>query len=352
MLAYWRTRLAGAPVAVALPTDWRRGEHDFIGSRMDYPLPAALIDAFFELARREKTSPYFAWLAVFNAFLSRCSGETDIVVGVPVQGRDRPETLGVVGFFINMLPVRTDLSGDPSFRELLARVRKASAADLAHQHLPFERIVEDLQPGRRMGETPLFNTTCILLDGSSRVARAGWGQGMSDFDRGTAPFDLSLVLSITSEGHRLTFRYNSALFEGATVERMMSQLVRLLERVVANPDRPISETTLLTSDEREEIVVAWNRTDADYPRDRSLQALFEARVDASPERSPFPTGEDVSPTRNSTRSRTASRTFSGTGYRPQRSGRHLSRAVDRPDRRDPRHRQGGWRLSSVGHDVP
>ena len=284
MLAYWRTRLAGAPAAVALPTDWRRAEQrEFVGSRTDYALPAELIEAFFEMARREKTSPYFAWLAAFNAFLNRCSGDTDIVVGVPVQGRDRPETLGVVGFFINMLPVRTDLSGDPSFRELLARVRKASAADLVHQHLPFERIVEDLQPGRRMGETPLFNTTCILLDGSSRVARAGWGQGMSEFDRGTAPFDLTLVLSVTSEGHRLSFRYNSALFEVATVKRMMSHLVRVLESVVSDPDRPISETTLLTPGEREEVVVAWNRTDAEYPGDRSLQALFEARVDASPD---------------------------------------------------------------------
>ena len=201
----------------------------------------------------------------------------------PCRDAIGPRLLGVIGFFINMLPVRTDLSGDPSFRELLARVRKASAADLAHQHLPFERIVEDLHPDRRMGETPLFNTTCVLLDGSSRVARPGWRQDMSDFDRGTAPFDLTLLLSVTSEGHRLSFRYNSALFEVSTVERMMSHLVRLIESVVENPDRRISEITLLTPDEREEIVVAWNQTDAEYPGERSLQALFEARADASPD---------------------------------------------------------------------
>ena len=99
------------------------GAREFVGSRTDCALPARLMEAFFEMARREKTSPYLAWLAAFNAFLNRCSGDTDIVVGVPVtEDRDRPETLGVVGFFINMLPVRTDLSGDPSFRELLARV--------------------------------------------------------------------------------------------------------------------------------------------------------------------------------------------------------------------------------------
>jgi hypothetical protein len=213
LLQYWRGRLADAPAEVSLPTDHgRHDERDFRGSRVDLVLSASRVGAFFDLSRRAKTSPYLAWLALFNAFLGRCSGEDDIVVGVPVQGRDRTETLGVIGFFLNMLPVRTDLSGAPSFRELLERVREAAVADLAHQDLPFERIVEDLQPDRHMGETPLFNTTCILLDGSSRVARPGWRQDIDDFDRGTAPFDLSVMLRETDDGHRMTGRFNSAIF--------------------------------------------------------------------------------------------------------------------------------------------
>ena len=250
---------------------------------MDLPLPAPLVAAFFDLSRRAKTSPYLAWLALFNAFLYRCSGEDDIVVGVPVQGRDRAETLGVIGFFLNMLPVRTDLSGAPSFRELLERVHKAAVADLAHQDLPFERIVEDLQPDRRMGETPLFNTTCILLDRSSRVARPGWRQDIDDFDRGTAPFDLSLALHEADDWYRITVRFNTAIFERSTVERLMSQLARLMEGVVGDPNRRISQIPLLTSDERREIVVGWNQTDASYPQNASLQGLFEARADAAPD---------------------------------------------------------------------
>jgi non-ribosomal peptide synthetase component F len=191
--------------------------------------------------------------------------------------------LGVVGFFINMLPVRTDVSGDPSFRGLLARVRKGSAADLAHQHVPFERIVEDLQPGRRIGETPLFNTTCVLLDDTSRVVRSGWAQGVLEFDRGTVPFDFGLTLNQTTSGSRLSLRYNSALFTAATIERMASQFLRLLEGIVADPDRPISDASLLAPTERDEIVMAWNRTNVEYSGDRPLQSLFESQVDATPD---------------------------------------------------------------------
>jgi amino acid adenylation domain-containing protein len=284
LLGYWRNRLAGAPQLVPLPTDYRRaGQHAFTGSRMDRSLPPNLAQGFFELARKERISPYFALLAIFNAFLSRLSGEEDLVVGVPAQGRDRAETLDVIGFFLNMLPVRTDLSGTPSFRELLGRVRKTTAADLAHQDLPFDRLVEDLHPDRRVGETPLFNTTCILLDRSTRVARPGWRQDLEDFDRGTAPFDLSLTLSETDDGHRFTFRFNSAIFERSTIARLMSQLERLAEGIIADPDRPFSEIPLLTPEDLHEITIGWNQTDRSFPGDSSLQMLFESRVDATPD---------------------------------------------------------------------
>lgn len=280
LLAYWRNRLEGAPRAVAIPTDHRRNSPgDLAGSRLDREMPSALITGFSELARKEKVSLYFAGLTAFNAFLHRYSGEEDIVVGVPVQGRERAETLGIIGFFLNMLPVRSDVSGNPTFRELLGRVRKAAAADLAHHHLPFERMVEDLQPDRRPGETPLFNTSFVMLDLRNRINLDDDFQGL---DTGTAPFDLSVVLSERKDGTRLTFRYNSALFEKSTIERMMSHFVRLLEGVVESPDRRISEIPLLTPDERHEITTAWNQTHAEFPRDASLQKLFEAQADASP----------------------------------------------------------------------
>ena len=283
LLSYWRRRLAGAPPAVPLPTDYERARQpEFSGSRMDRALPSRLARAFFELARKERTSPYVAVLAVFSALLSRCSGNEDVVVGVPAQGRDRTETLNVIGFFLNMLPMRTDLSGAPSFRELLSRVRKTTAADLAHQDLPFERLVEDLHPDRRVGETPLFNTMCMLLDRSTRVARPGWRQDLDDFDRGTSPVDLSLALSETDDGHRMTLRFNSAIFERSTIARLMSQLECLIEGVVADPDRRFSEIPLLTEGEHHQLSVVWNDTSADCPRERCVHQLFERQVACTP----------------------------------------------------------------------
>ena len=284
LLGYWRSRLAGAPQAVPLPTDHpRSGQNEFSGSRMDRVLPPNLARGFFELARKERTSPYVAVLALFSAFLSRCSGSEDIVVGVPAQGRDRAETLDVIGFFLNMLPMRTDLSGAPGFRELLGRVSRTTAADLAHQDLPFERLVEDLHPNRRVGETPLFNTMCMRLDRSSRVARPRWRQDLDDFDRGTAAVDLILALNEIDDGaQRMTLRFNNAIFERATIARWMSQLERLMEGVVADPDRRLMEIPLLTEAEQHQLSVAWNDTAADYPSERCVHQLFEAQVTRTP----------------------------------------------------------------------
>ncbi|HEX9708063.1 MAG TPA: amino acid adenylation domain-containing protein, partial [Steroidobacteraceae bacterium] len=285
LIRFWRVRLAGAREELFLPADRRPSARTgYIGARLHRTLPRATADRFANLARSERATIYFALLAAFDVLLGRYSGMDDIVVGVPATGRDRHETHGLIGFFLNMLPVRLDLSGDPSFRALLGRVREAAARDLAHQNLPFERLVEALRPNRRSGVTPLFRVSCLLLEANDyRVPHPGWSRDVADFDPGTAPFDLVLMALETGEGLRLTFRYDAALFDVATIERMMAHFVRLVEGIVCDPDLPISRIPLLSRAERETIAIDWNRTEAEYPADAALGALFEDRAAAAPE---------------------------------------------------------------------
>jgi amino acid adenylation domain-containing protein len=282
---YWKERLAGAPAALELPIDHRRpAVHSFAGSTVQFVLPRSLSTAATELGRREGATLFMVLLAVFNVVLSRWSGQTDIVVGTPIAGRTHQETEGLIGLFMNMLALRTDLSGDPSFRELLRQVRETALGAYAHQDLPFEKLVEVLQPARDLSRAPVFQVMLglqsiaaepLTLPGLRASAVAG--------ELTTSKLDLSLYLHEAEGGFGGTFEYATDLFDRETIVRLAGHAEVVLRGAVASPDCRLSELPLLTENEHRQIVVDWNDTAAAYPADTCVQDLVSAQAAETPD---------------------------------------------------------------------
>ncbi len=223
-------------------------------------------------------------LAAFQVLLYRYSGQEDIVIGLPIANRNRTEIEGLIGFFVNTLVLRADLSEKPTFKELLQRVRDVCLEAYAHQDLPFEKLVEELRPDRDLSRNPLFQVMFVLQN-TPRPLPQPAGLNIERFDvlPATSPFDLSLYLR--ERGGKLIgfVEYNTDLFEPSTIERMIGHFETLLKGIVADPEQPISTLPLLTEAERHQLVVEWNDTKADYPKDVCIQDLFEAQVDRTPD---------------------------------------------------------------------
>jgi amino acid adenylation domain-containing protein len=284
-LAYWKRQLAGAPPALELPIDRPRPlVLSSRGGRHPFTLPRDLADSLQVLGRQDGATQFMTLLAAFQVLLSRYTGGDDIVVGSPVAGRTEPETERLIGLFVNTLVLRTDLSGDPTFRELLGRVREVCLDAHAHQDLPFEKLVEELQPDRDLSRSPLVQVLFALQNAPREALRMGGLEvsGMA-VDRATAKFDLSLSMSETQQGVRGMLAYGADLFEAATIERLAGHYRTLLEEVAANPERRLSELPLLTEGERHQMLVEWNATAAEYPRDCCVHELFDAQVERTPE---------------------------------------------------------------------
>ncbi|MFP3939248.1 MAG: amino acid adenylation domain-containing protein [Thermoanaerobaculia bacterium] len=284
-LGYWRSRLAGAPPVLELPTDHPRpAVQSFRGGRVPCRLEPELSAALAEIGRSTGATPFMVLLAAFMALLARYTGARDLVVGSPVAGRNRAEIEGLLGLFVNTLPLRADLAGDPSFEEMVSAVRQAAVGALAHQDLPFERLVEETAPERSLAHAPLFQVLFGLQNASRRVRSvAGVDLEVLDSDLESAKFDLVVSLGETPEAIRGSFQYNADLFERATVERMVRHFRSLLAGVAEDPGRTLSRLPLLSDAERRELLVAWNDTATDYPRESSLPELFEAVARRRPE---------------------------------------------------------------------
>jgi amino acid adenylation domain-containing protein len=284
-LAHWRQRLAGVPALLALPADRPRpavlgGEAGAEAVR----LPRSASDALKTLGRQARVTPFMVLLAGFKALLGRYTGREDIVVGAPIAGRTRVETERLVGFFVNTLVLRTDLSGDPSFRELLGRVREVCLEAYAHQHLPFEKLVEELRPERSRSHAPLIQILFAFQNApGAPLQLPGLAVTPVEVEPSTAKFDL--VLDLRERDGEFTGRltYAAALFDGPTIARMAGHLQTLLEGAVADPDRPLSRLPLLTEPERHQLLVEWNRTARPYPLDQGLHELVEAQACRTPD---------------------------------------------------------------------
>ncbi|MBW3656018.1 MAG: AMP-binding protein, partial [Gemmatimonadetes bacterium] len=284
-LAYWRNRLTGAPELLELPTDHPRpAVPTFRGGREPVEVPAALLARLEALARVEGATPFMLLLGAFQVLLARYAGADDVVVGTPAAGRTRRETEGLIGVFVNTLALRTDLGGDPTFREVLRRVRGVVLDAFEHQALPFEKIVAELQPERSLSHTPVFQTEFILQNATGHGAppRAD-GLRSLEMHAGTVRFDLSLALAPAPVGLQGTLEYSTDLFREETARRMAAQLSRLLEQVAEDPDARISALALMDDAERARVVHEWNRTDAAWSADACLHELVAAQAARTPE---------------------------------------------------------------------
>jgi len=247
-------------------------------------LPEGLTGELKALGRRENVTLFMTLLAAFKVLLARYSGQDNLVVGSPIAGRNRVDLEGLIGFFVNTLALRTDLSGDPTFRELLGRIRESTLDAFAHKDLPLAKLVEELKPGRSSNQTPLFQVLFALeyLETPS-LRLPGLVFEPMEFDLHWAKFDLSLTVSERSGGLRASFNYDTDLFDEGTIRRMAGHYQRLLEGIVADPGQPISQLPLLTEDERHQMLVEWNDTARGYPADRCVHQLFEEQVGRTPE---------------------------------------------------------------------
>ncbi|HEV7586613.1 MAG TPA: amino acid adenylation domain-containing protein, partial [Longimicrobium sp.] len=283
-LAYWRGRLEGAPELLELPTDRPRpAMQSYRGAREPIALPRALRDRLEALARREGATLYMVLLGAFQALLARYAGTADVPVGTTLAGRTRGEVEPLIGLFMNTLVLRTDLSGDPGFREVLRRVREVTLGAYEHQELPFERLVEALRPERSLGHSPLFQVLFELhRDEGVAAALPGLDVRYADWENGTAKLDLALALSTSDDGLDGALTYATDLFDASTARRMVAHLTRVLEQVAADPELRISRLDLLGGEERGRIE-SWNRTAAAYPSATTIHALFEAQADRTPD---------------------------------------------------------------------
>ncbi|HKV07487.1 MAG TPA: amino acid adenylation domain-containing protein, partial [Thermoanaerobaculia bacterium] len=284
-LGYWRGRLEGAPAVLTLPTDRPRpAVQTFRGAARPVTIPGPLAAALRELARQRGATLFMTLMAAFQALLSRHAGQTDLSVGTPIAGRNHVETEVLVGFFANTLVLRTDLAGDPDLPELVARVREGLLGAYAHQDLPFERLVEELQPERSLSWTPLFQVAFALQSTPlGAVEVPGLRFEPMTPESGTAKFDLTLLLSESGGGLAGVLEYNRDLFDGATVQRMVEHFLHLLTGAVADPRLRLSELPFLSPAEIHQRL-EWNDTTTDLPKNTTLPELFERQAERAPER--------------------------------------------------------------------
>jgi amino acid adenylation domain-containing protein len=283
-LAYWREQLRGLP-SLDLPADRPRpAVLSFRGAAQSFDLPSELLAALQALCRRERVTLFMTLLAAFQALLGRYAGQDDVAVGTPVANRNRAELEGLIGFFVNTLVLRADLSGKPTFRALLGRVREAALGAYAHQDLPFERLVAGLRPQRDPGRNPLFQVMFALHNVPlTRLQLPGLTVSRLDTEEATSSFDLSVTLRETGEGLAGWCEYSTDLFDDATIRRLLGHYRRLLEGLVANPDQRLDDLPLLTEAERRQVLVDWNPAPAGRPPVRCLHQLFEEQAGRTPD---------------------------------------------------------------------
>jgi amino acid adenylation domain-containing protein len=283
-LAYWRERLRGAPPLSSPPADRPHPAlQSFAGGSEIVATDRATTDALKSLAQRSGATLFMVLLAAFDVLLARSSGETDIVVGTPIANRTRAELEPLIGFFTNSLVLRTDVAGDPTFTELLARVRATTLDAYAHQDLSFERLVEELQPDRSLAHNPLFQTVFTLQNTPGAAAGSG--------DTGAAPsaaapgssskFDFSLALADTPAGLRGAVEYATDLYDAATVARMVARWNELLAGIVRDPSARMSSLPLLPAAERA-LVASWTKPEHPFAA-RTLHALIEEQAARTPD---------------------------------------------------------------------
>ena len=282
---YWKERLAGKETVIELPTDFPRPpQQSYRGADCERRIGADLTEKIRKVSREAEATLFMTLLAAFQALLHRYSGQPHIHVGSPVTSRDRVELEPLIGFFVNMLVLRTDFSADPTVRELIQQVRQGTLEALVHQGLPFEILVRELRPERSMSHAPFFQAALMFEEAGQRFPQlAGLTSEPLAAETGTAKFDLTLFVTESPEGLRLGFEYATDLFTRETADRMLAHLECLLESLATDPALRVSQLNLLTPAERERLLVGWNHTSAGYAKEQTIHALFEEQVQRTPD---------------------------------------------------------------------
>ncbi|GER91651.1 hypothetical protein KDW_58130 [Dictyobacter vulcani] len=284
-LQYWKQQLATVPTQLNLPTDHPRpAEQTFKGSQLDFVLPLELLQQLQDLSQREGVTLYMTLLAAWKVLLYRYSNQEQIAVGTGIANRDRGETENLIGFFVNTLVMYSDLSGNPSFQHFLHNVQRICLDAYANQHVPFEQVVDAVQPERSLGVTPLFQVMFVLQNAPlSTSALQDIELELLPVNTGISKFDLTLFLTETAHGLAASLEYNSTIFEQATIARMAEHYQTLLESIVQDIKQPLMALSLLTATAEQQIVVDWNATRSDYPREASVPTLFAEQVARTPD---------------------------------------------------------------------
>jgi amino acid adenylation domain-containing protein/thioester reductase-like protein len=284
-LSYWHQQLHGAPDVLELPTDNPRpAVITFRGATHHFQLSPEQSRALKTLSQQQGSTLFMTLLAAFKVLLHRYTGSSDIVVGSPIANRNHSEIEELIGFFVNTLVLRTDLGDNPSFQELLSRVREVTLGAYAHQDLPFEQLVEKLQPQRDLSHTPLFQVMFVLRDAQrSNIELPGLTFSSIESDSGTAKFDLTLYITESPSQLTGTLEYNTDLFEADTIQRMAGHLQTLLSGIVSDPKQRLSELPLLTQAEQHQLLVQWNDTKTEYSKHQCIHQIFETQVEHTPD---------------------------------------------------------------------
>ncbi len=282
-LTYWQQQLAGAPPSLELPADHPIASgQSFRGAMLPFALAQPLTDALKALSSREGVTLYMTLLAALDTLFYRYTGQDDILIGTAMDRRNRPELQGIMGYFLNTVVIRTDLTGEPTFQELLRRVRDVVLDAHAHQDAPFEYLVRELQPERIAGRNPFFQVM-ISLEPPLAILPSGWTLTQMDVETESAKFDLNIELDDRPDGLIGRFEYNSDLFDEATVARMMRHWVAILASVVADPGQAIATLPLLSDQERHQILTEWNATTQSFAPERCIHHLFEEQAERVPD---------------------------------------------------------------------
>ncbi|NEO98541.1 MAG: amino acid adenylation domain-containing protein [Symploca sp. SIO2E9] len=284
-LSYWKQQLNNAPSLLQLPTDRPRPTvQTYRGAKQSFLLPKSLTEALKAIAQKAEASLFMTLLSAFQILLYRYTGQEDLIVGSPIANRNRAEIGGLIGFFLNTLALRTDVSGNPTFEELLARVRKVAIGAYANQDLPFETLVEKLQLERNVNYNPLFQVS-FTLQNTPKVKFELPGLTITplEVEHTRALFDLSLNVTETELGLECFWEYNTDLFDAARISRMIGHLETLLEAIAVNPQQRVSQLPLLSQSEFHQLLTEWNDTAKKYPIDKCIHQLFEAQVEKTPD---------------------------------------------------------------------
>src|SRR5439155_11596510 len=282
-IAYWREALASAPTVLDLPGDRPRpAARSHRGARDSAQLPEGLSEDLRALGRSEGATLFMTVVAAFATLLKRYAAQDDILLGTPIANRSRLEVEGLIGFFVNTLVLRIDLSGDPTFREALRRVRGVALGAYAHQDLPFEKLVEDLRPPRDLSRTALFQVM-VAQTTTPRLRLEGLEVETVDVDDGISPFDLTLEVDDSGPRLACSLEYSTDLFERGTARRLLVHLQTVLRAAATDPDVRSSRLSLLSEDERRQVLVEWSGAPAEFPRERCIHELFEDRAARTPE---------------------------------------------------------------------